>query len=125
MIDTNLVVSNPCNPVPRDFPPLPVRTHPQLGPDLRIRDELAPHDVPCEEVVVHRLLHDLRDGERRELEEAVVLRGARLLVPGEPDAGDVSELGEVRSHLVLKETVWDAAEVEDTSLLGLEKEGWC
>jgi succinylarginine dihydrolase len=53
--------------------PLAVRANPQLGVHLIAGDELAAQDVPHEEVVVHHLRDDLRNGGGVELEEGIVL----------------------------------------------------
>ena len=75
--------------------------------------------MPHQQIIIHRLLHDLRNGRGRELDERVVLRLACALVAREPEARDVPELREVGAHLVFVEPVWDSAEVEDAAFGGL------
>ena len=85
--------------------------------------------MPHEQVIVHRLLHDLRYGGRRELDVGVVLGLAGAFVAGEPEAGDGPELGEVGVHLGFVEAVRDVPDVEDAAFVGLwgersGKNGW-
>lgn len=53
--------------------PFPVGAHPELGVNLVLGDGLALYKMPHEQVVVHGLGDDLRDGRRVELDKGIVL----------------------------------------------------
>ena len=61
-----------------DDAPSAVRAHPELRVDFVLRDDLAVHDMAHEQIIVHRLRDDPRDGRRDKLDEAVVFRPACL-----------------------------------------------
>jgi len=91
-------------------------------------DDLASQNMSHQQVVVHRLRNDLGDGRRLELDESIVLRLACLytisvhrtkdvvseqtypLVPREAKPRYLTKLGKICAHLILVETVGNAAE---------------
>ena len=81
-------------------------------------DDLALEDVAEQEVVVHGLGDDFGGAGFGKLDKGEVLAGAGLLVATQSETADVAELRKVLFHLVLVETVGDAADVDDSSLAG-------
>lgn len=61
-----------------DDAPSAVRAHPELRVDFVLRDDLAIHDMAHEQIVIHRLRDDPRDGRGHKLDEAVMFRPACL-----------------------------------------------
>ena len=57
----------------RHRPEFPIRPHPHLRVDLLARHDFALQEMAVQQVVVHRLADDLRDGRVLELDEGIVL----------------------------------------------------
>lgn len=69
--------------------PSAIRTYPEFRMHFVFRNDLASQNVAHEQIIVHRLRDDLRDGRRCKLDEPVVLRPACLHASlfSEPDGG--------------------------------------
>lgn len=85
---------------------------------VSLGDDLALEDMAEQEVVVHGLGDDFGGAGFGKLDKGEVLAGAGLLVATQAQTADVAELRKVLLHLVLVETVGDAADVDDSSLAG-------
>lgn len=131
----HLVVLHPSYPISGDWSPFSIGTDPELWMDLVLGDHLASEDMSQEQIVVHRLRHDLRDRGRIELEERIVFRLAglenvgrrakgedavpHLFVPGYPETQDHAELREIRSKLILVKAVRETTDRDDALVVFL------